>query len=60
MVQQILLFMLFSAALFYLGRLGYRAFSSKSAGCASGCAKCGAVDFQKIEAQLKRDNLLKD
>jgi hypothetical protein len=60
MVQQIVLFVLFTGALFYLGRLLYRAFSTKSAGCASGCAKCGAVDFQKIEAQLKSDNLLKD
>ncbi len=52
MVQNILIILLFVASIAYLGRLVYRAFRS-SGECASGCGKCGAVDFGKIEQQLK-------
>jgi hypothetical protein len=34
----------------------YRQFQAKSA-CATGCGKCSAVDFKKIEAELKAKNL---
>ncbi len=50
MFQQVVIILLFAAALAYLGRMIYRAFQSKS--CATGCGKCGAVDFDKIEKQL--------
>jgi hypothetical protein len=56
MIQQILVALVFAGALFYTGRLIYRSFRAKSA-CATGCGKCGAVDFKKIEEQLKKQGL---
>jgi hypothetical protein len=50
MFQQIIIILLFAAALVYLGRMIYRSFQSKS--CATGCGKCSAIDFDKIEKQL--------
>lgn len=50
MFQQVMIILLFAAALVYLGRMIYRSFHSKS--CATGCGKCGAIDFDKIEKQL--------
>jgi hypothetical protein len=52
MVQELLLVVLFVAALFYIGKTIYKSFQAKT-GCSTGCAKCGAVDFDKIEKQLK-------
>jgi hypothetical protein len=52
MIQQLLLGTIFLGAVFYLGRIFFRSFQAKS-GCASGCGKCGAVDFAKIEQQIK-------
>jgi len=52
MIQQLLVGLVFSGALFYVGRMIYKSFQAKSA-CSTGCGKCGAVDFQKIEQQLK-------
>jgi hypothetical protein len=56
MIQQLIVGLFFLGALVYLGRLLYRSFTAKSAGCASGCGKCGAssLDLNKIEAQLKK------
>lgn len=50
-MQVILVGILFIAALFYIGRIIYRAVSPKSGGCASNC-KCG-VDFSNIEVKNK-------
>lgn len=55
-LQEILLVVVFVAALSYLGFIVYKSFQAKS-GCASGCGKCGAVDFAKIEKQLKEKKL---
>jgi hypothetical protein len=52
MIQQIIIGILFIGAVFYIGRMIYKNFTAKS-GCASGCGKCGAIDFDKIEQQLK-------
>jgi hypothetical protein len=52
MVQNLIILLLFVAALFYVGRLLVRSFTKKT-GCASGCGKCG-VDFSKIEQQLQK------
>ena len=52
MVQQLILGVIFLAAVLYLGRILVKSFQTKS-GCASGCGKCGAVDFAKIEQQIK-------
>jgi len=56
MIQQLLLGIIFLGAVFYLGRIFFRSFQAKS-GCASGCGKCGAVDFAKIEQQIKARKL---
>ena len=50
-IQTILVILLFLAALFYVGRMIYRAASPKSGGCASNC-KCG-VDFSNISPDKK-------
>jgi hypothetical protein len=52
MIQQIVVIGLFAGAAIYLGRLLYRSFQAKNA-CESGCGKCGALDFEKIEKSLK-------
>lgn len=57
MIQQILIGLVFIAALAYLGRLIYRNFKAGASSCATGCGKCGAVDFDKIEKQLKERSL---
>jgi hypothetical protein len=51
--QQVLIGLIFLAAIVYVGSLVYRSFQAKS-GCASGCGKCGAIDFAKIEQQIKQ------
>ncbi|MBT1704280.1 FeoB-associated Cys-rich membrane protein [Fulvivirgaceae bacterium PWU20] len=55
-MQQIIVVLIFVAAAFYLGRLIYNQFKSKSS-CATGCGKCGAVDFAAIEKELKKKGL---
>jgi hypothetical protein len=56
MIQSILVGLIFIAALLYVGRLVFRSFQAKS-DCATGCGKCGAVDFKKLEAQLKEKGI---
>jgi hypothetical protein len=56
MIQSIIVIAAFAIALFYVGRLVYKSFKS-NAGCASGCGKCGVVDFAKLEQQLKQKGL---
>jgi hypothetical protein len=56
MIQQILIITLFAGAAIYLGRLIYRSFQARNA-CESGCGKCGAMDLQKIEKELKAKGL---
>ncbi len=56
MLQQAIIVILFSGALFFVGRMIFKSFRTKS-GCATGCAKCGAVDFEKIEEQLKQKGI---
>lgn len=50
-LQTILVVILFVAALFYIGRMIYRAATPKKGGCGSSC-KCSA-DFSNIESQKK-------
>jgi hypothetical protein len=50
-VQEIIIGAVFLTALGYVGRLIYRSFQAKHA-CATGCGKCGAVDFEKIEKEI--------
>jgi hypothetical protein len=56
MIQQGVIVVLFGGALFFVGRLVYRAFHAKT-GCSTGCAKCSGVDFNKIEQQLKEKGI---
>lgn len=50
--QEIIVVLIFIAALVYLGRLVYRSFTT-DAGCPKGCGSCSAVDFKKIEQQIR-------
>jgi hypothetical protein len=52
MIQQIIILALFVMAAIYLGRMLYRSFQAKNA-CEAGCGKCGALDLQKVENDLK-------
>lgn len=53
MVQQIIILLVFIAALAYIGRMLYRNFAAKS-GCASGCGSCSTIDFNKIQKELEK------
>jgi hypothetical protein len=53
MIQSLIVLVIFITAVVYAGRLAYKTFFVKTA-CATGCGKCGAVDFDKIEKQLKQ------
>ena len=56
MIQNILVGLLFLSALIYVGRMIYKSFTAKS-GCDTGCGKCSAIDFDKIEKQLKNKGI---
>ncbi len=56
MIQLIIVLIVFLGAVAYVGNLIYKSFKADSA-CSSGCGKCGAVDFKKIEAQIKSKGL---
>ena len=51
MVQQIIVILIFLAAVAYLVTLIVRQFRAKS-GCATGCGKCGALDLKEIESRI--------
>jgi hypothetical protein len=51
MIQQIIVVLIFVAAVAYLGRLVFRSFQAKTV-CSSGCGKCG-VDFKELENRLR-------
>ena len=51
MAQQIIIALLFLAAVTYLGYMVYKNFQSRS-GCSSGCGSCG-IDFRKVQKDLK-------
>jgi hypothetical protein len=51
MLQGFLVVLVFLAAAFYLGRMVFRSFQAKNV-CASGCAKCGAADLEKVKKSL--------
>jgi hypothetical protein len=55
MIQQVLIIIIFIAAVTYLARLVYRSFAKGE--CASGCGKCGVADYIKLQRQLKEKNL---
>jgi len=56
MLQQVIILIVFIGASVYLARLVVRSFNAKNA-CESGCGKCGAIDLQKIEKEIKAKEL---
>ncbi|MEK6783010.1 MAG: FeoB-associated Cys-rich membrane protein [Bacteroidota bacterium] len=56
MLQLIAIVILFLGAAFFLGRMVYRSFQAKTA-CSTGCGKCGALDFEKIEENIRQKAL---
>jgi hypothetical protein len=55
-IQQLVILLLFAGAVAYLGRMVYRSFQAKHA-CSTGCSKCGAIDFDKIEKEIAKKGL---
>jgi len=51
MFQQILIGIIFLAAVVYVMRMIVRSFQAKS-GCATNCGKCSTIDVDKIEKQI--------
>ncbi|HSZ72617.1 MAG TPA: hypothetical protein VK750_08060 [Cytophagaceae bacterium] len=54
MWQEISIGLLFTVALFYLGRMVYRMFARKE-GCGEGCGCASSVSIDAIEEKLKND-----
>jgi len=54
-IQYLLIGALFVVAAFYVGRIFYRAFFSKSAaGCAKGCGgACGQLDVDQLQRTIE-------
>lgn len=50
MIQQLIIFLIFIGAAFYVGRLFYFSFKGKAGGCAKGCGgACSTIDFDQIK-----------
>ena len=60
-IQYFLIAALFVAASFYVGRIFYRAFFSKTAaGCAKGCGgACGQIDVEALQRTIERRATMK-
>jgi hypothetical protein len=53
MIQHLIIFLVFIAAAFYVGRLIYSQFTAKS-GCAKGCGSaCSTINLEQIEQKIK-------
>ncbi len=54
-MQYLLIGLLFVAAAFYVGRIFYRAFFSRTAaGCAKGCGgACGQIDVEQLQRTIE-------
>lgn len=54
MMENLVILLLFTGALAYLGRMFWKQFFAKTqAGCAKGCGSCSAIDVNKIEQALE-------
>lgn len=53
LAQNIVILLICVAALIFLGLKFYKSFTEK--GCGTGCGACGAIDFEKMEKQIKAD-----
>ena len=55
MVQQVVISVLFLAAVAYVGYMIFKSFKASS-GCSTGCGSCG-IDFSKIEKELQEKEI---
>ena len=54
LIQNLLIVLLFLAASFYVGRIFWRPFFTKSAaGCAKGCGACGTLDVDRLQRTIE-------
>jgi hypothetical protein len=53
MIQELIIFIVFLVAAFYMARLLYKSFTAKS-GCVKGCGSCATIDFKKIQKDLEQ------
>ncbi|MEM8893658.1 MAG: FeoB-associated Cys-rich membrane protein [Bacteroidota bacterium] len=51
MIQEFIVGAIFLAALFFLGRLVYRAFKGNPS-CSGGCDSCNTIDVDAIEKKI--------
>lgn len=49
MIEQIIIGIVFLAAITYLLNIAMKNFSAKQTGCAKGCGTCSPADLKKIE-----------
>jgi hypothetical protein len=53
-MENLIIVLIFLSAITYLGSLVYKNFNPQNkAGCSKGCGSCGAIDFDKIAAQME-------
>ncbi len=52
MIQELIVGAIFVGALFFLGKLVYRAFSGNPS-CSGGCDSCNVIDVEAIEKKIK-------
>ena len=53
MIQHLIIFLIFMAAAFYVGRLIYQQFTAKT-GCSKGCGgACSTINLAEIEHKIK-------
>jgi hypothetical protein len=52
-VQEIIVFLLFAAATFYIVRRVWNSMRKKD--CGGGCAACGGIDLKAIEEKIRQD-----
>jgi len=54
-IQYFIIAALFVVAAFYVGRIFWRAFFTKSAaGCAKGCGACGTIDVDALQRTIEK------
>ncbi|HXC03394.1 MAG TPA: FeoB-associated Cys-rich membrane protein [Bacteroidia bacterium] len=54
-IQEIIVYLLFASALFYIGRKVWNSMRKKD--CGGGCAGCGTIDIKAIEEKIRREQL---
>lgn len=52
-MQEILVFIVFIGAVFFLLRKFYLMFQKNDSGCAQGCASCNVEDMAKIRTRIE-------